>query len=1794
MVRASGTSKELLYTKGTRVWVHDQEKVWKSAEILKDFTSSPLDIVDEDGTEVQLQIKNQEDLPPLRNPDILIGQNDLTSLSYLHEPAVLYNLNYRFTNHNTIYTYCGIVLVAINPYEELPIYNTETIWAYRGQAMGDLDPHIFAVSEEAYTKMERDGRDQSIIVSGESGAGKTVSAKYAMRYFATVGGSENETQIERKVLASSPIMEAIGNAKTTRNDNSSRFGKYVELHFDAKFAIMGASMRTYLLEKSRVVFQSDGERNYHVFYQICAARDSHQEVSDLYLDDCQSFHYTRQGKAGVITGVSDVETFAETVEALKLLGFGIDNRRNFFKLLAAVLHLGNVKIKGDREASNISKDDPHLGAFSELLGVDFDLMRKWLCNRRIVSGREEFIKGMPEEEATNCRDALSKMLYAEAFNWIVDGINRSLVTLNKFNRFIGVLDIYGFETFEMNSFEQFCINYANEKLQQQFNQHVFKLEQEEYVKEGIEWSFIEFYDNQPCIELIESKLGILDLLDEECRMPQGSDTSWAQKLYSKCNKWEQFSKPRMSNSSFIITHFADKVEYQSVGFLEKNRDTVVPEQISTVSQSKNEWLVNLLAEKQEPAKAGAKKPVMKTGSFSSGPSSGGTMRKKTVGNQFRESLSLLMASLNATIPHYIRCIKPNDEKLSFIFDPHRAVQQLRACGVLETIRISAAGFPSRWTYADFFGRYRVLCTTKDIRRGDHKATCEKILRNIIQDEEEYRFGKTKIFFRAGQVAFMEKMRHEKLRKCGVMIQKHVKGWLYKNRYQKIRKATLGLQRYGRGMIARRQALYLRQTAAAITIQKYYRRWSVRRQYKQTQSMVLRLQCVARGYLARKKADHLRKIKAAILIQRVYRGHTARKRYRKDRKDIVIVQSGIRRFLAKRQLKKLKTEARSIEHVKQLNKGLENKIISLQQKIEEMSKGHALSKTLHADFKALKQENDSMKGVDVQLKAALVKIGELERTKDTLETKLSGEIEEKVDLVAQKSQLEDQVKSVEIEKKQAEERLIGIMDENAILKSYKEELDKVKEEATRMEKERDQEQQAYQQMLRKFHDTESKLLSLEQQTKNPVPLPRKSLGHQRMGSDETVSSGFDSINTTNTNDTVMASSDAGSIVNTSVFHPTEDVGLILVLQQRLKDAEDENERLEKLLEEKENESPLSDKRRTQDLIRLQELEMENAKLRDDLNKLRESIDTGLKSPKDELFRQFHSMQEELSRKREESIQLRTVLASPNKPNTSPHQNGENDDDIGMVLQTQKQVLQQLEKELQEEKITKMNLETDLRAEILRLKADNDRQQNLLAGNLKSASSQNEIVLQHEVHRLTQENLDIREKTDKLHEQVKILKRHLKAYQKKFQTDEHFGSFIQDPKDSMPHVDMVASIRKKDRQYLGMLEYQSGEESKIIRALVWELKPRIAVHHLPGLPAYIIFMCIRYTDHLNDDNKVRLLLTDTITLVKKLMRKKGETDLEVSVVWLSNVLRLLHTLKQYSGDAMFQSDNTPKQNEQSLKNFDLSEYRQVLSDIAVWIYTSVIKLLEDKMQPLIVPAILENDSGLTSQVTVTGSKSRSMSVSSEHGGAIAKPLETLSQQLDFTLSFLGNFGLDPEVVQQVFRQLFYYICAGALNNLLLRKDLCHWSKGMQIRYNISILEEWCREKKMSLEVVSSLQPIIQASQLLQARKTEKDVNSLCEMCDKLTINQVIKLLNLYTPADEYEERLPISLIRQVQNRLQELRKSGSDFLPYPGTGTNLLMDTKYSFAVKFPFNPSNIRLEDIEIPEAFNINHLVKRL
>ncbi|TPX34536.1 hypothetical protein SmJEL517_g02892 [Synchytrium microbalum] len=948
-----------IYQKGTQVYFPDEDEGWiegtttartLAGENLKLTFAVPgrKDIV-LDTTLTKLAATKYVDLPPLKNPPMLEGLDDLANLSYLHEPAVLNNVKIRYAAEQ-IYTYSGIVLIAMNPFRPMPIYTPDTMREYSGKRRGELEPHLFAVAEEAYRTMLRESKNQSIIVSGESGAGKTASAKYIMRYFAAVDDldgtkvmhrsnsslSGGATEIEEAVLSTNPIMEAFGNAKTTRNDNSSRFGKYIEILFTkpsrntASPRIMGAKIRTYLLERSRLVFQPSQERNYHVFYQMCAAMPA-AERKEFGVTIWQDFHYLKQGAAGVVPGIDDIADFKATQEALSTIGIPIAQQWDIFRVCAALLHIGNIKISAIRDEAFVQDEDPALQQACRLLGIDQSEFKKWIVKKQIILRSEKIVSNVNQVAATTGRDSVAKFLYSTLFDWIVRVTNKCLYkeTAVQNTTFIGVLDIYGFEHFKKNSFEQFCINYANEKLQQEFNQHVFKLEQEEYIAEKINWSFIDFNDNQPCITMIEGKLGILDLLDEESRLPSGADGTLITKLHSRFATPEFkdfYEKPRFGQTAFTIKHYATDVTYDIEGFLDKNKDTVSDEHMACLLKTENTFLKDVL--EPDPAAVAAVEEVKQSKGTLSRGGAGGVLKKPTLGAIFKASLVQLMATINSTEVHYIRCIKPNMAKAAFQFEPQMVLAQLRACGVLETIRISCAGYPSRWTFQEFADRYYLLIRSS---QWDKKAKVltERIVKARITNEDRFQVGLTKIFFRAGQLAYLENLRSARLREAVVLIQSNMRRYVYHRRYLQMRTAAIVIQVAVRRWRGRRLLQSMREDQAATKIQRTARGYLARSKYNKMRKDVITVQSAWRMHQAIKERKVLYQKLNAVQIQRA-KEEKERNAYRRK---IVLVQSLWRRKLARREFKKAKEEARSVGKLMEVKYQLDNKVIELSQSVQ---------------------------------------------------------------------------------------------------------------------------------------------------------------------------------------------------------------------------------------------------------------------------------------------------------------------------------------------------------------------------------------------------------------------------------------------------------------------------------------------------------------------------------------------------------------------------------------------------------------------------------------------------------------------------------------------------------------------------------------------------------------------------------------------------------------------------------------------------------------------------------------------
>ncbi|KFQ99418.1 Myosin-3 [Opisthocomus hoazin] len=730
------------------------------------------------------------------NPPKYDKIEDMAMMTHLHEPAVLYNLKERYAAW-MIYTYSGLFCITVNPYKWLPVYNAEVVLAYRGKKRQEAPPHIFSISDNAYQSMLTDRENQSILITGESGAGKTVNTKRVIQYFATIAASgerkKEEQQpagkmqgtLEDQIISANPLLEAFGNAKTVRNDNSSRFGKFIRIHFGATGKLASADIETYLLEKSRVTFQLKAERSYHIFYQIMSNKKPELIEMLLITTNPYDYHYVSQGEI-TVPSINDQEELMATDSAIDILGFTPDEKTAIYKLTGAVMHYGNLKFKQKQREEQAEPDGTEVAdKAAYLMGLNSADLLKALCYPRVKVGNEYVTKGQTVQQVYNSVGALAKSVFEKMFLWMVVRINQQLDTKQPRQYFIGVLDIAGFEIFDFNSLEQLCINFTNEKLQQFFNHHMFVLEQEEYKKEGIEWEFIDFgMDLAACIELIEKPMGIFSILEEECMFPKATDTSFKNKLYDQhLGKSNNFQKPKpaqgKAEAHLSLVHYAGTVDYNITGWLEKNKDPLNETVVGLYQKSSLKTLALLFASvggAEAESGGGGKKGGKKKGSSF-----------QTVSALFRENLNKLMSNLRSTHPHFVRCLIPNETKTPGAMEHELVLHQLRCNGVLEGIRICRKGFPSRILYADFKQRYKVL-NASAIPEGqfiDSKKASEKLLGSINVDHSQYKFGHTKVFFKAGLLGLLEEMRDEKLAQLITRTQAMCRGYLMRVEFKKM-------------------------------------------------------------------------------------------------------------------------------------------------------------------------------------------------------------------------------------------------------------------------------------------------------------------------------------------------------------------------------------------------------------------------------------------------------------------------------------------------------------------------------------------------------------------------------------------------------------------------------------------------------------------------------------------------------------------------------------------------------------------------------------------------------------------------------------------------------------------------------------------------------------------------------------------------------------------------------------------------------------------------------------------------
>jgi myosin heavy subunit len=785
---------------GSWVWVTDDKEMYLPVKVLKAFKPGEEGKIKyEDGKEATIDAKRSKDCV-MMDEAALQTYDNMIKLNDLNEPIILHNLRQRFIKDN-IYTYVSSILVALNPFRMLPIYLPEVLDKYKDRGSRNQPPHIYAIADNAYANLMADFKDQAVVISGESGAGKTETMKLVLQFLAEASGrasanataGEKTESLEQQVLKSNPLMEAFGNAKTTRNNNSSRFGKWTEIKFNKNGAIVGGNIINYLLEKSRICWQAPNERSYHAFYQVIAGADLDPAMKKAYkLKDAEEFYYTNQSGVTTVDGINDEKDWLEMTNAMDVLNMSADEKEQSFRLVAACLHMGNVEFerdpKGTEETDSKPKNPDQVAIAAELFKVDKDLLTKAVCYRKISRPGSKSVTYARNSilKAKDCRDGMTKALYGKLFDYLIQKVNLALMkgigagNADKLAT-IGVLDIFGFESFATNSFEQLCINFCNEMLQFHFNEYIFKLEQDEYKQEGIPVDMIEFKDNQPTLDLLSKKgEGVFAMIDEELNVPKGDDNTLLKKILAKHDKHPNFAKPKPKDLNsqlvFIIVHYAGAVPYNVTSFLEKNRDALNDDLTDMINSSKCPLVSSLLSMgvEKDDSQGKAKK------------------KQPTLGFQFKTSLEGLMQALYKCEPHFVRCMKSNHQKKGGIFESEMMLAQLRYAGLLEVCRIRKIGFPVRRVFDDFVFRYR--CLDLLAAKQGHKALCDAMQKNKILEPRQWAIGHTKVFMRNLQQTKCEAAREMALSGVVTKMTRIAKGFIMRRRYKKYKTILKGIKK----------------------------------------------------------------------------------------------------------------------------------------------------------------------------------------------------------------------------------------------------------------------------------------------------------------------------------------------------------------------------------------------------------------------------------------------------------------------------------------------------------------------------------------------------------------------------------------------------------------------------------------------------------------------------------------------------------------------------------------------------------------------------------------------------------------------------------------------------------------------------------------------------------------------------------------------------------------------------------------------------------------------------------------
>jgi len=838
---------------GARVMIKNEKNEWECATV-ENCNDATVLLVTDFGKIIEKSLNSVNgEFVKAMSIEVEEGSPDMARMSELNESTILTNLNTRYKK-NEIYTYIGSILISVNPYKRIQsMYTDECLASYKNKDLGDRPPHVFAIANECFSCMWKREENQCILISGESGAGKTETTKFMLRYLSSMSQLQQSTKknlepnegfkksIEASILESGPILEALGNAKTVYNNNSSRFGKFIQLLFNESGQIKGAQITDYLLEKHRVVHQNPGERNYHIFYQIIRGL-SEEEKEKFKLTEPENFHYLNQSNCTSDPTLNDKKDWDELDNALEVLGFKEGQREDFLSVLSGILYLGNVEFVNAGGAQVVQIDVIEIA--SKLLGIEGERLEGVMKEKTIQLRGEYITSPQSVEQAGASRDSISMALYSNLFRWVISKINAKIKGPDNFH-FIGILDIFGFENFKVNRFEQFCINFANEKLQEYFNRHIFSLEQIEYSREGIDWCEVEWMDNSECLDLVEKNLGLISLINEESRFPKGTDASLLQKLHNQHKKNVFYVKPRVTGKEFGIKHYAGEVMYNVDGFLEKNRDTFRDDLLVLLKDSSCDLIYELFektrVESDQPKGKGRRK------------------QQPTAGGQFKKSLHSLMEQLSTANPFFVRCIKPNVEKLPELFKSDVVLNQLRYSGMLETIRVRKAGFPVRRAYKDFWDRYWMISTKGKVVENPENH-CQEILNYVEPEKNLWRMGKTKAFMKEGIEKLLEKARGEKVYDAAVKVQSLIRCNYQRKKYLNILKSNIVIQRIIRGFLAR--CMYKKVKKAVLTLQRCERGRKARKLFK--------------TLLEEKRERERRRNNAAITIQKFTRGYAARK------------------------------------------------------------------------------------------------------------------------------------------------------------------------------------------------------------------------------------------------------------------------------------------------------------------------------------------------------------------------------------------------------------------------------------------------------------------------------------------------------------------------------------------------------------------------------------------------------------------------------------------------------------------------------------------------------------------------------------------------------------------------------------------------------------------------------------------------------------------------------------------------------------------------------------------------------